>query len=181
MRWLLCIFLSLTALNASSSHQLYRYYQAGDYTRACDEGIKKLGQYKEDEKYVSIYAFACLQADKIDRLALPIIMLNNSNEARKNAAYFSVILMQKMLLLSSLENREPLQNLKLPTTEYILSKVFDLYSNDRGIHVQGKWVFTDPKNPRQTYRLYLQKSGSRPMIIVEEYYDTILTKRHTYR
>ena len=95
---------------------------------ACDEGISKLSRNKNDEKFVSLYAFACLQADNIDRLALPIIMLKNSRDARKNAAYFSTILLQKNLLIDALENNQDISGLNLPSTDYVLSKVFSLFA-----------------------------------------------------
>lgn len=164
-------------LHAAETHTLYELYQNGRYLQACDAGIKTLGEHKNDEKYISLYAFSCLQADKIDRLALPIIMLKHSSEARKNAAYFSTILLQKNLLISALENGQSLATLNLPTTGYILSVVFDLFCEQHFTKESGGYVITDPKNPRQNYRLY--RNGSE--LFIDEYYDTILTKQHIYR
>lgn len=181
MKGLLAVIILSSMIFASESKKLYEHYQAGEFTRACDEGVRNLGANKEDEKFISLYAFACLQADKIDRLALPIIMLNRSTESRKNAAYFSVILMQKNLLISALENHEPLAQLALPTTDYLLSRVFDLYSRQAYMEKNGKLLFIDPLNQRQSYRMYLQNQATRLKLVIEEYYDTILTKRHIYK
>lgn len=181
MRWFLPLLFSVLLLHASDAGRLFELYQSGKYREACDEGVKHLSRHKKDEKYISLYAFSCLKSDRIDRLALPIIMLKKSRESRKNAAYFSIILMQKNLLMTALEDDAPLQDLVLPTTDYVLSKVFDLYSRGGHAGEDGKYAFTDPGNKRQTYRLYLRKGGERATIIVEEYFDTILTKRHTYR
>jgi hypothetical protein len=168
-------------LMASDSGRLYELYQNGRYVQACNEGVKKLRAHRKDEKYVSLYAFACLQADKIDRLAVPIIMLKHSREARKNAAYFSAILLQKNLLLSALENDQSLASLTLPSSDYVLSKVFDLYSGNHFVKTSSVYVLKDPENPRQTYRLSLQRSGKNSQLRIDEYYDTILTKQHLYR
>jgi len=176
------LIISLTSiLTASDSGALYELYQNGDYQRACDEGMTKLSRHKQDEKYISLYAFSCLQADKIDRLALPIIMLKNSKEARKNAAYFSTILLQKNLLIDSLENKQELTALTLPSTDYVLSKVFELYVQKKFTYQNNMYILHDVKNVRQTYRLYLRTSQKPHTLIIDEYYDTILTKHHIYR
>ena len=166
---------------ASDSGRLYTLYQNGEYQKACDEGVAKLNRHKKDEKYISLYAFSCLQADKIDRLALPIIMLKNSKEARKNAAYFSTILLQKNLLIDSLENHQDISGLNLPATDYVLSKAFTLYVAQQYVFRNNVYILTDVKNPRQTYRLYLRKSQNAYALVIDEYYDTILTKHHIYR
>jgi hypothetical protein len=170
-----------TILLASDSSRLYNLYQDGNYQRACDEGIAKLSRNKNNEKFISLYAFSCLQADQIDRLALPIIMLKESSEARKNAAYFSTILLQKNLLFDALENHQDISGLNLPSTDYVLSKVFDLFTAHHYVIRKNIYVLGDPKNPRSTYRLYLRKSRKPYTLVVDEYYDTILTKHHIYR
>lgn len=177
IRLLFLLISGTLILFASDSSRLYSLYQNGHYLQACNEGIKKLSRHQTDEKYVSLYAFSCLQADKIDRLALPIIMLKQSQEARKNAAFFSTILLQKNLLISALETGRSLESLNLPTTGYILSSVFDLFSKGYYTFKQHVYLLTDPQNPRQTYRMYHNDSG----LFIEEYYDTIMTKQHKYR
>lgn len=176
-RLLLLLIASALMLFGSDSSRLYSFYQNGQYLQACNEGVKKLGKHRSDEKYISLYAFSCLQADKIDRLALPIIMLKHSKEARKNAAFFSTIFLQKNLLISALETGQSLKSLNLPTTGYILSTIFDLFSKGDYTLQHNAYLFTDPKNPRQTYKMYHNDSG----LFIEEYYDTIMTKQHHYR
>lgn len=91
------LFLALTPvlLSASDSRELYRLYQNSQYIQTCNAGVKELHLHADDERFVSLYAFTCLEADRIDRLALPITMLKNSPEARKNVTYFTAILLQK--------------------------------------------------------------------------------------
>lgn len=168
-------------LFASDSSRLYELYQSGEYVRACDEGIKKLGYYQKDERYISLYAFACLYADKIDRLALPIIMLKNNPESRKNATYFSVVLTQKNLLISGLENGQDLTSLNLPMTDHILSKIFVLYSRGDYINYQGKIRFKDNSNKHISYTMQLLKEENPPRLVIDTFYDTIMTKRHFFR
>jgi len=175
------LFFCASLLTASDSGRLYELYQNGSYRQACDEGVVKLQKHQKDEKYISLYAFSCLQADEVDRLALPIIMLKNSKEARKNATYFSTILLQKNLLIDALENQQSLSGLNLPSTDFVLSKVFDLFSANHYITRNNIYVLADPANPRQTYRIYLRASKNTYALVLDEYYDTILTKHHLYR
>ncbi|WP_345986183.1 hypothetical protein WCX49_03445 [Sulfurimonas sp. HSL-1656] len=168
-------------LAASDSSGLYRLYQNGQYIQACNAGVKELQRHQDDERFVSLYAFACLEADRIDRLALPIVMLKNSPEARKNATYFTAILLQKNLLLNALEERAPITGLNLPTSDHLLSRVFDLYSANKFVRNGDTYVFSDPKNARRSYQLFLQRTGRSLNLGITEYYDTILTKQHIYR
>ncbi|HIC42745.1 MAG TPA: hypothetical protein EYO73_00155, partial [Sulfurimonas sp.] len=148
--------------------------------KACKLGLKVFQKYRGDEEFVSLYAFSCLNADQIDRLAIPISILKYSEEARSNAAYFSVILMQKKLLFHSLVDNYKLVELSLPKTEHVLSRVYELYSQ---VHYQRKrshYSYTDPDNNKITYRLYIKNTNKNRKMVIEEYYDTIMTHRHVY-
>jgi len=160
--------------------ETYKLYQEGKYEEACERGSKILDQYKEDEEFISLYAFSCLKADYLDKLTMPIISLKNSAEARANAAYFAVILMQKKLLLHALSDQYDLKPIKLPTTDYVLSTVFDLYTNDSAPKDKRRYHYTDPEDINKSYRLFVTKGGPSPKMIIEEYYDNIMTKRHIY-
>ncbi len=174
--------LTFTALllHADAKTETYKLYQDGKYEEACLSGEKLFNQYKNDEEFVSLYAFSCLNSDQLDKLSAPISALKNTPEARANAAYFSVILMQKKLLMHSLADQYDLKPIKLPTTEYLLSTVFDLYSSDPRTKDRRRYNYLDPKDAKKSYRLFVTKSGPSPKMIIEEYYDKILTKRHIY-
>ena len=176
------MFLSLSAMVMAADAKIdtYKLYQAQKYEEACLSGEKVLQKYKNDEEFISLYAFSCLNADQLDKLAIPITELKKSPESRANAAYFSVILMQKKLLMHALSDGYDLKPIKLPTTEYVLSTVFDLYTNDQGSKERRRYNYVDPKDSKKSYRLFVTKSGASPKMIIEEYYDAALTKRHIY-
>jgi hypothetical protein len=88
--------------------------------------------------------------------------------------------MQKKLLYHSLLDGYQLSELKLPTTDYILSKVFDLYSKLGKHDKRTFYIFEDPKDKKLTYKLYLEKDYKIAKMVIEEYYDTMLLKRHIY-
>ncbi len=179
MKLILALLLSLS-LYANAKQDMFTLYQNKNFEKACKLGFKNFTKNKKDEEYISLYALSCLHADFIDRLAIPISILRYSKEARANAAYFSVILMQKKLLYHAMLDDYDISSLNLPSTNFILSKVFDLYA-ELGKHKKRDfYIFTDKQDPRLKYKLYIIEEKSVRKIIIEEYYDNISIKRHVY-
>lgn len=180
MKYFLILSFFISASIAGVKEDMYHLYQSKQYEQACSLGLKNFGNNRRDEEYVSLYAFSCLKADYIDRLFIPISTLKRSEEARANAAYLSVILMQKKLLYHALIDGHDISSLKLPTTDYILSKIFDLYIKDDHSRKRGVYIYNDPDSKKITYKLFvIEKNGVKKMVI-EEYYDTIVANRHEY-
>ena len=181
MRTIFFLTILLSSLSyADIKSSLYHLYQDKQYDEACKKGLSVFHENRQDEEFVSLYAFSCLKADNIEHLAIPISILKNSEEARSNAAYFSVILMQKKLLFHSLIDGYKLTKFKLPTTDHIISIVFDLYSKTNYDRKRSHYIFKDPNNEKISYKLYIRGSDKAQNMIIEEYYDTIMTHRHTY-
>lgn len=179
MRWFFSLLLITAALVADVKQQMYESYQRGEYEAACNTGVKGLSNYRNEEAFLSLYGFACLNADYVDRLAIPMILLGKTAESRKNAAYFSAILMQKQLLINALADDVPLNGLRFPTTDFLLSRVFALFVESE--MKKSPVLLQDPEEKRRSYKLYLQKSSMRKTLVIEEIYDKILQKRHIYR
>lgn len=179
MKILLILFLTIN-LYADIKQNMFNLYQNKRYKDVCTIGFNHFYAHKKDEEFISMYSFACLYADYIDRLAVPITMLKFSKEARANAAYFSVILMQKKLLYHALIDNYDLSMLKLPTTNYILSKVFDLYSKIGKHAPKSFYLFEDENDKKRSYKLYIIKEKEVNKLVIEEFYDKISLKRHVY-
>lgn len=179
MKIVLILLLALS-VHAGIKQKMFGLYQNKQYEQVCNMGFEHFNQNVKDEEYISLYAFACLHADNIDRLATPVALLKFSKEARANSAYFSVILMQKKLLYHALNDNYELSTLKLPTTDYVLSKVFDLYVHLGKHQSRSFYLFHDPDNSKITYKLYLARDEKRTKMIIEEYYDAVSVKRHEY-
>ncbi len=179
MKIIIILFLSIS-IYANMKQDMFNLYQNKKYEDVCTMGFNQFARYKNDEEFVSLYAFACLNSDYIDRLSIPTAILKFSKESRANAAFFSVILMQKKLLYHALVDGYDLSSMNLPTTDYVLSKVFDLYSK-LGIHEKRAfYLFEDETNKSLTYKLYLVKDEKLNKMVIEEFYDTIAVKRHVY-
>jgi hypothetical protein len=179
MKFLLFFLLLIASSFADSKQRLFNLYQQGNYLTACNLGFQGFTYHKGDEAYISLYAFSCLKADLIDRLAAPIMTLNQTKESRANAAYFSVIVMQKKLLMQALYDNKPIKNLKFPSSTYLLSKVFDLYLKNPQPEQFIK-EYQDPSDTRLSYKLYASETNGRKSIAIDEYYDKILTFHHVY-
>ena len=179
MKILLAILISIS-LYAGVKQKMFNLYQNHKYKDVCNIGYNYLSQNKKDEEYISLYAFACLKSDFIERLSAPITMLKFSREARANSAYFSVIFMQKKLLYHSLIDGYSLNKLNLPSTDYVLSKVFDFYSSIGQHESRLFYIFEDEKDSKLTYKLYLSKGRKIDKMIIEELYNSVIIKKHIY-
>lgn len=168
-----------TTLMADIPTQMYQLYQKGDYASSCNMGLQHFKKFESNEADVLLYAFSCLKADQIDRLNAPIAILNRSSEARSNASYFSMLVLQKKLLIQALYDNYPLKSLKLPTSSHLLSKCFSFYQKDPQTQNSIK-EYTDPLNPRASYKLYTTELNGIKTIAIDEYYDKILTLHHSY-
>ncbi|WP_297439651.1 hypothetical protein [Sulfurimonas sp.] len=177
---LILLFFLLTSLHASTKQKMFKLYQNEEYDRACTLGFNYFTKNRKDEQFLSLYGFSCLKSDYINRLAQPVARLKFSQEARSNAAYFSVILMQKKLLYHSILDGYDLSSFTFPSTDYVLSKVFDLYAKLGKHDKKSFYIFKDPNDTKLMYKLYITKDYKINKMIIEEYYDTIKIKRHIY-
>ncbi len=177
MKKISLILLGLTiSLYATTAAQMLQLYQKGEYNLACDLGAKNITRFESNEAQLSLYAFSCLKADRIDRLNTPIILLNQTAEARANASYFSMLVMQKKLLMQSLYDNISFKSSNFPTSSHILSKVFHLYLQSNKITKE----YVDSSNTRNSYKLYTTEFNGKKTIAIDEYYDKILTIHHVY-
>jgi hypothetical protein len=179
MKILLILLLTLS-LYADIKQNMFNLYQNKKYQDVCNIGFDNFKENKKDENFVSLYAFSCLKSDYIDRLAIPVALLKFSAEARSNSAYFSIILMQKKLLYHALIDNYDLTAFNLPTTDYVLSKVFDYYSKLGTHKARVYYLFEDKDDKKLTYKLYLEKDNKLKKMVIEEFYNTVMLARHVY-
>ncbi len=179
MKILLLMLISI-ALYADVKQDMFELYQDKKYSDVCNLGFKNFSDYSRDEEYIFLYSFACLNIDYVDRLAVPIATLKFSKEARANAAYFSTILMQKKLLYHALLDNYDISSLNLPTTDYVLSKVFDLFVKTKKDEPREFYILEDENDKELKYKLYILKDGKIDKMVIEEFYNSISTGKHIY-
>lgn len=171
--------LFLTNLYSDTGKIMFDLYQKGMYTEACNYGSRLFTSNQTNEAFISLLGFSCLKADQIDRLSPMISALSQSPDARANSAYFSLIVMQKKLLMQALYDNKPILNVQFPTSSHLISKVFTLYVKDPKHTILIK-EYQDPTNLRQTFKLYTTQLNGLKSIAIDEYYDKILIFHHVY-
>lgn len=180
MKILLIIIVALNLYAIDIKRNMLNLYENQKYKEVCSIGFNNFNTHINDEEYVSLYGFACLNVDYVDRLPLASAALRSSKEARANASYFSIIFMQKKLLYHALIDNYNLTSLNLPTTDYILSKVFDLYVKLGNHEPKQSYILKDEKDNKLSYKLYVMRDGYVDKIVIEEIYDSIAKTQHIY-
>ncbi|MRI58055.1 MAG: hypothetical protein C6H99_00945 [Epsilonproteobacteria bacterium] len=125
MRWMIFILLSTLLWAQSDIASMIKAYRQKQYAKVCHQGYRSFQKIKKSEDLLNMYAFSCLKSGYINRLAVPIIILNKTPYSRKNRVYFSTILLQKNILLSALADKERYSGISLPKTDHIISKLFE--------------------------------------------------------
>jgi hypothetical protein len=154
-------------------------YKNKEYKKVCLKASHFLHKYPKDEEYLSLLGFSCLKSGYIDRLSTPIANLKSTPQARSNSAYFAVILMQKKLLLHSFIDHFELKSIQFPTTDTLLSKVFDLYLKNKDF-TKDSYNFIDETDKLISYKLYLKNDKGLKKMVIEKYYKNTLEEKYIY-
>jgi len=184
MKLILFIMMTTSFLFSSNLSSLYKLYEKQEYKKACNYAIKYFYKRanKNNEKYLTLYGLSCLETDKLDSIAVPMVRLNSSKDARANASYFSTILLQKQLLLQALIDEKSIVDLHLPKTSFVLSKVFSLYVNKKFTLTNNIYILEDEKKENITYKLYIKDvKKSKKYMIIDIYKDDKFIHRYRYK
>ncbi len=170
-----------TFLHADTLEKLYELYTQKHYDKACHLGLKAFNRYKKNSKFLMLYGLSCLNADYIDRLSVPLTALRYTKAERANASYFATIILQKKLLYHALLDDVDISNLKLPKTDYVLSRVFDKYVKKEYKKIDGKYYFDSGDGTSKAFDvLYIEYGRGAPKMVIEERLDNLVLKTHKY-
>ena len=181
MKLLLSLLMTTVFLFSSNLSKLYKLYEKQEYDKACNYAHKYYYKKKNrnSENYSTFYGLSCLETNKISRIAIPMTALTKTEDARANASYFGIILLQKQLLLQALIDKKPLGKLHLPSTNFIISKLFTLFLEKKYTLEDNVYKFID-KNLR--YELYIKKAKkNHEYMVIDIYKDEKFTKRYQYK
>lgn len=184
MKKIIVILLMTTAFVFSSNlSTLYKLYEKQEYDKACDYAVKYFykNKNKNSDQYLTLYGLSCLETDKIYRIATPMLRLTSSKDARANATYFSTILLQQKLLFQALLDKTPLTDLHLPSTNFILSKIFADFVNKEYSEKDGIYSFKDATKKEMKYQLYIEESNKQKQMIIDIYKDDKFINRYKYK
>jgi hypothetical protein len=178
---ILFLLMTTTSLFSSNLSKLYKLYEKQEYLKACDYAHKYYNKNKKSEKFLTLYGLSCLETDKISRIATPMMALGDSKDSRANSSYFSTILLQKQLLRQALLDNKKIDDLHLPTTNFIVSKIFNMYVAKEYEFKENIYIFQDKKSQEKSYKLYMDKSKKRRIyMIIDIYKDEKFIKRYRY-
>ncbi len=173
---------SLTSiLFGSNLSAIYKLYEKQEYEKGCDYGAKYYSKNLNSEKYMAFYGLSCLETNSINRLAQPMVKLGGTKELRETASYFATILLQKQLLKQSLLDGKELGNLNLPKTDFVLSKIFNLFVKKKYSIKDDIYTLVDSEKKDIRYEVYIKKSKKNiNYMIIDIYHGDKFTKRYQY-
>ena len=181
MRWKFLIVLFNLIGYSSDLSTLYHYYENQEYDRGCDYAMRHYNKNKDDEKFVALYGLSCLETNNIHRIATPMIVLKKSKSSRENASYFGTILLQKQLLKQAILDGKDLGNLRLPKTNFVISKIFNLFVEKKYTLKDGIYRLVDSQNGDIKYQVYTQKDKNIDYMIIDIYKSDKFIKRYRYK
>jgi len=178
------LLMTTAFLFSSNLSTLYKLYEKQEYDKACAYALKNFNKKrnKNSEKYMTFYGLSCLETDKIDRIATPMLGLKMTKDARANASYFSTILLQKKLLFQALVDKVSLNDLHLPHTNFIVSKLFSSFVKKEYSLKEGVYTFKDKEKKEMKYQLYIETDKkNEKFMIIDIYKDDKFTHRYRYQ
>lgn len=181
---ILLLLMTTTFTFSSNLSSLYKLYEKQEYDKACDYAVKYFYKKRNQnsEQYLTLYGLSCLETNKIYRIATPMLRLKETKDARANATYFSTILLEKKLLLQALVDKVPLTNLNLPNTNFILSKIFKLYTQKAYVLKDDVYTFKDAEKKEMKYQLYIEENKKKEkFMIIDSYKDDKFIHRYRYK
>ena len=140
-KFVFCI-LSFSALFAINNDDVKNWDSVGQYNRVCSDMVRELFIAQQDESIANLYAKACLKMDKVNNLIIPMVMLYKDKASRENAALYSTILFQKKMLYLALCDGVDISYIRTPKINYILSEIFDKFTERAYVKKSDTYVFT---------------------------------------
>lgn len=91
------------------------------YAHVCREGMKLYYKREKNEAFLSMVGVACVKSDSINPLGVIVKELTETASGRQNAAYFSLLFLQKKLLYAYMFDSFDLTSYCFPLTDHPLS------------------------------------------------------------
>lgn len=177
---ILLFFFTPLFLNASNLSEIYKFYEKQKYEEGCDYGKKNYKKNIDNEKFLTFYGLCCLETNNISRLAIPMVLLGESKELRETASYFATILLQKQLLKQFLVDGKELGVLELPKTDFILSRIFNLFVKKEYSLKEDTYILLDRDKKKMQYEVYIKEKKNKNYMIIDIYQENKFTKRYQY-
>ncbi len=155
-------------------------FKAKKFDKVCEKGSRLYYSGYTDENFVSLVGVSCAKVDRINMLGMLQRSLVNSKSSRENASYFSTLILQKRLIYQFMIDDLALNDLRLPASNHLLSRVFEKLSAGQYniVSESPKLVEIDASGRR----IILSVSDDEPKrVLIDEYTTTGELERHWYQ
>ena len=164
MKILYILAFAIASLFAVSADDVRNWDQIGQYNRICQESVRNLFIEEQSGALANMYAKACLKMDKVNELVVPTVMLYKTKEARENASLYSTIIFQKKMLYLALCDGVDISYIRTPKINYILSEIFDKFTERAYVKKSDTYVFT-LENGERAELFIKEEEGVKKMVI----------------
>jgi len=165
------LFIPIFLLSFSIKNQ----YLAKNYKEVCLYGVNHFQKIKKDENLISLIGISCVKSDYFIYLPIIINNLKHTKEARDNSVYFSILFIEKKLLISYVIDGMDISYYKLPFVDHVVSIVFDNIVNKNFTREDNIIVIND-KN--LIYKVYKNNENK---VYIDVFKNNKLIQRHWYR
>ena len=164
MKILYILAFAIASLFAVSADDVRNWDQIGQYNRICQESVRNLFIEEQNDALANMYAKACLKMDKVNELVVSTVMLYKTKEARENASLYSTIIFQKKMLYLALCDGVDISYIRTPKINYILSEIFDKFTERAYVKKSDTYVFT-LENGERAELFIKEEEGVKKMVI----------------
>ena len=150
-------------------------YQQQNFTRICKYGYHHLKEIKNNEDTLSLVGFACVKRDYFIYLPYIINYLKKTKKARENSIYFSLLFIEKKLLISYILDNIDISYYRFPKIEHPISIVMTNIIN-KSFKKENDTIIINNKN--LIYKVY---KNNQNKVFIDIYENNKLKETHWYR
>lgn len=175
-KFLVYVVLTWSSLYAYSYNDILKDYEGKNYEKICSQGSSLLLNNEKNENILVAIGDACAKIDAINPLGSVVKNLISTQEYRESGSYFATLILQKKLIYQFMNDQINLQELRLPRTEHVLSRVFEELA--KGNYAQNNQKI-EIKVSDKEYLLWLSNDNPKK-VYIDELKNGKLMYRHWY-
>ena len=150
-------------------------YSQNNFTKICKYGYYHINEIKNNEDILSLVGFACVKRDYFIYLPTIINYLKKTKKARDNSIYFSLLFIEKKLLISYVIDGMDLSYYRFPLIKHPLSIVITHIINKDFTKQDQKIII---KDNNKIYKVYKDEQNR---VFIDIYENNELKESHWYR
>jgi len=150
-------------------------YLNHNFTKICKYGFSHLNQIKDNEDTLSLVGFSCVKRDYFIFLPAIINYLKSTKKARENSVYFSLLFIEKKLLISYVIDNIDISYYRFPKIDHPISVVINAIINKQ-FKKKDNVIIINKNN--KTYKVYKTDDNK---VYIDIYKDNQLQESHWYR